>query len=325
MKSLYFFPSCPKEGYVNPYCNNYKKSLSKYFNVAELDNPKTPMKSLTLLLFSFKADVFVLNWIENAFVWKLGFLQFFLVVLSLFIIKLRNKKIVWMYHNISPHEGKSFCSEFIMKFLFKNASIIISHSKLAEKIACNFARCPVRYLCHPVCIPVVNECKHKLADCEIIVWGSILPYKGIAEFLENAAPKISKNILIIGKCSDSRLEQRIKKSIRSNITFVNRYAPYEEIAAYVKKAEYVLFPYNKDSVSSSGALMDTIAMGGGIPIGPNTGAFCDLAEEGVCLTYESYEELISILNTPPPHKDMNDFIEKNTWENFAMQFNKLLI
>ena len=325
MKKVFFFPPCPPNGYENPYSIHYKASLSSFFDVAELDNPPTKVKSLTLFHYALKSDVFILNWIENAIYWKFGILQFFLVVFSLRIIRFRNKKIVWMFHNMNPHEGKSFFSNYITSFLLKNASLIISHSKDATAKVRLMASCQVEYLCHPVCSHTFDESPNLLTSCDVFIWGSILPYKGVAEFLEKAKESLrNKKIIILGKCTNPCLKKRILSLLTPNVVFMDRFASFGEIAAYVSKTQYVLFPYIGDCVSSSGVLMDTIAMGGGMPVGPDKGAFKDMAEEGACITYKSYEELFAILEKDAPRVDMKTFAKKNSWSCFALKLAKLI-
>lgn len=322
---LFFFPSCPREGYINPYCIHYKNCMQQFFFVEESKNPTTKMKSLTFFHYALSSDLFVLNWIENAYEWKFGLLQFIFVMLSLKLIKLRRKKIIWMLHNINPHEGSTFFSDCIKKWLFKNASLLVSHSNEAAENAKKRARNHVAYICHPINPFVTGLCKKLTGSCDILIWGSILPYKGIAEFLEKFSEKLyDKKIVILGKCRDVNLNHRIETAITRNVFFQNDFVGFDEIAAYVKKAQYVLFPYIGNCVSSSGALMDTIAMNGGIPVGPNKGAFKDLAQEGVCLTYNSYDELFAILKTSQPKKDFTNFIRKHSWENFAKEMNDLI-
>lgn len=322
---LFFFPSCPRGGYVNPYCINYKKSFSKWFAVEELDDPITIMKSLTLFHYAFVSDVFVLNWIENARLWKFGLIQFALVILSLRVIKFRKKRIVWMLHNLNPHEGRTKYSDKIKNYLFKNSTLIVSHSVDAAAYARNRTKKRVEYICHPICLPNYKCLKENVEQSDVLIWGSVLPYKGVAEFLEVAKNAgLNEKIIVLGKCSDPLLERRIQSYVASNVTFVNRFAEYSEIASFVKQARYVLFPYIGDCFSSSGALMDTIAMNGGIPVGPNRGAFKDLAHEGLCITYKSWDELIDIIRKPNQKKDYQEFVDTNSWENFAKKMYSLI-
>jgi hypothetical protein len=84
-----------------------------------------------------------------------------------------------------------------------------------------------------------------------------------------------------------------EKILASGFSFENNRASFEEIAWYCTHCHYVLFPYLRGSISSSGLLIDTVAMGG-TPIGPALGAFKDLSDEGVCLIYNSIQEMVSI-------------------------------
>ena len=57
----------------------------------------------------------------------------------------------------------------------------------------------------------------------------------------------------------------------------------------------------------------------GIPVGPNKGAFIDLAKENLCITYNNYNELFKILseNKLVNHNNNKSFIENNSWEKFG--------
>ncbi|SHK26615.1 hypothetical protein [Fibrobacter sp. UWB12] len=322
---VYFFPSCPREGYINPYCLNYKKSLSKYFDVEEQDNCVTRMKALTLFKFSWLSDVFVLNWIENATKWRFGIIQFVLVILSLCIIKIRKKKIVWMLHNLQPHEGVDYGSRFTMNFLYKYANLIVSHSNDAALVAREKAHCRVEYICHPITSIEKVSYEGRLFPCDILIWGSILPYKGVAEFLQVfREKKCSLNVVVLGKCSSESLNSQLLSLVGNNIVYENRFADFSEIHAYIQNSKYVLFPYIGDCVSSSGALIDSIAMGG-LPVGPRKGAFRDLEKEGVCVTYSDYEELFNILQSNHPQNNVVEFLKNNSWENFSAVLKQLLL
>lgn len=320
MTKVYYYPSCPPGGYGNPYSENFKKALGKYGEVLDKENLQSKPAVRGLLRYCFKADLFVLNWIEGIGNHQLGFVQFPLAFLCLLIIKIRKRKIVWTLHNIHPHSGSKFLSKLLSKYLFRYADIIIAHSNEARQYALGKARCPVYYVCHPF-----NQLEKKTSDevdpIDVLLWGSIYPYKGITQFL-NELNKRHLNLVvkIIGKCSDAALLDEIGKNVESspNVTFENRRPEFDELAMLISSARYVLFPYIGDSISSSGALMDTIAMGG-VPIGPNMGAFKDLNEEGLCVVYNNYDELFAHLEGD---FDISEdyiacFVKANSWDNFA--------
>lgn len=315
---VYYYPPASQGGYANPYSSIYKQALGKYFEV--LDNENRPSFALSLSFFinAFRADVYIINWLESVVFLSLGHLQYILARLGLWIIKFRKKKIVWMFHNIHPHQGESILSRKIQAILYDSADLVISHSQEAAAFARDKAKGQVMYVCHPVkplnVKPIVTT-----EQSDVLIWGAIAPYKGVEELLQEVQKRKSNlKIHIVGKCNDPILANSIQALCGKNVLFENRRASFEELAGLMQHTNYVLFPYTGECVSSSGALIDTIVLGG-CPIGPNKGAFKDLSQEGVCRVYQDYDELFSILSQPTPlnKSQKEDFIKKNSWENFA--------
>ena len=315
---IYYYPPASKGGYANPYSSNFKQALGKYFEVLDKENKPSFALSLSLFINAFRADIYVINWLESVVFLSLGCLQYIFACLGLWIIKLRKKKIVWMFHNIHPHQGENILSRKIQAILYDSADLVISHSQEAAAFAKNKVKGQVVYVCHPVKllkVKPIDATEHS----DVLIWGAIAPYKGVAKFLQEVQKRnIDLTIRIIGKCNDAVLANSIRKLCGKNVLFENRRASFEELAGLMQHTNYVLFPYTGDCVSSSGALIDTIVLGG-CPIGPNKGAFKDLSQEGVCRVYQDYDELFSILSqaTPLNKSQREDFIKTNSWENFA--------
>lgn len=315
---VYYYPPASKGGYANPYSSNFKQALGKYFEVLDKENKPSVALGLSFFLNAFRADIYVINWLESVAFLSLGRLQYIFARLGLWIIKLRKKKIVWMFHNIHPHQGENILSRKIQAILFDSADLVISHSQEAASFAKDKAKGEVLYVCHPVKFlkikPIdVTECS------DVLIWGAIAPYKGVVEFLQEVQRRnIDLTVRIIGKCNDAVLADSIRKLCGKNVLFENRRASFEELAGLMQHTNYVLFPYTGGCVSSSGALIDTIVLGG-YPIGPDKGAFKDLLHEGVCRVYQGYDELFSILGqtTSLDKTQREDFIKRNSWENFA--------
>lgn len=323
MKSLYYFPSASRNGYPNPYSIHYKKALGQYFNVLDRENKPSKMLSWSFLKNSFIADVFIVNWLESVPFLRLWYIQYILILIGLRIIRWRKKKIIWMFHNIHPHQGDNKYSRKIQEILFNQANIIISHSQEAAEYARQKTEKNVIFKCHPISPIPVKPYVGKVAPCDALIWGAILPYKGIYEFISDVkVQKSNLRIRIIGKCSDKELCKRIKSQCNECITFENRRIDFDELAICIANSRYVLFPYIGDCVSSSGALIDTIVLGG-TPIGPHVGAFKDLEQEEVCLTYNQKGDLIELLKGDRTlnHDDVNRFISNNSWKNFVSEIN----
>lgn len=320
MAKIYYYPSCPPGGYGNPYSSNVKNAWTKYGEVLEKCNMPVKPAVKGLLKNCFKADIFLLNWIEGIANHRGGVVQYYLAIFCLFIIRMRRKKIVWTLHNIHPHGGANTFSKKMSVYLYNHADLIIAHSKDAQKYATARAKCPVYYVCHPF-----NTFEHIASTNEktndILIWGSIYPYKGVPQFLkEVSSRKVELTIRIVGRCPDASLTEEIKMAIKDNrnIIFENRRPEYKEIAQLITLSKYVLFPYIGGSVSSSGALMDTIAMGG-IAMGPYVGAFKDLSQDGICVTYDDYDDMFKKLSssTRLSEQYIDSFVKENSWDNFA--------
>ncbi|MCD8298086.1 MAG: hypothetical protein LUC88_10990 [Prevotella sp.] len=321
MQKLFYYPSARDVDYDNPYSVNYKNALTKYFLVLNNHLRRKPAKKVICLLQNaFFADIFIFNWIENICQGRLSAIKYRIVQLAFLIIKLRKRKIVWMFHNFHPHQGSDKYSEAIMSYMFGNASIIISHSKAATEYARQRAKCDVKYECHPVApIAHLENTTPSAIHPDILIWGTIAHYKGIVEFLSYSKVRASNlNIFIVGRCKYPDLENRIRSLCNDNICYENRKVSFSELKALISNSKYVLFPYIGSCVSSSGALIDTIVLGG-TPIGPDVGAFKDLSEEGVCLVYDNYDSLLDILSSDNriDAQTRNDFIAENSWQTFA--------
>ncbi len=326
MQRLYYFPSAKRKGYGNPYSENYKTAISTYYEVVD-ELSGDIGASICLLYHSFLADVFIFNWIESIYNSKLGIIQYWFTRLSFWIIKIRKRKMVWMLHNIRPHIGADKYSETLMSYMYEHANLIIAHSNEAAEYAKGRTNGMVEYICHPVApIAISNGWDDAVEPCDVLIWGDVLPYKGVLEFVSNTQVRGSElNIFVVGKCKDTELREQLMTCCNGNIRYENRRASYSELKALMGKAKYVLFPYLSGSVSSSGALIDTIALGG-TPVGPNLGAFKDLAEEGVCLVYDNYSSLLGLLSSSRniDNNKREDFISQNTWDSFAKKLDYLL-
>lgn len=320
-EKLFFLPQYKKDSEHNPYCDDFMGAIAQDFKLQPYIDRPLP-RGAQLLLNSFRADVYVVNWLESICFLKHGTIQAICAILSVLIIRLRRKKLIWIYHNIQPHQGTTRLTKALQNTLFKYSSLIISHSQEAADYSTEQAKCPVEYRCHPVsgepeAIEPITDYKY-----DILIWGSILPYKGILEFVRH--PQLQNGnyrVLVCGQCSDANLAQSIQSSCSDNVAFENTRKPMEEIKHLCQYSRIVLFPYIGKSVSSSGALIDTIKLGG-TPVGPNRGAFKDIADEGSCIVYNDIEEVFALLNSANsiPEILRSEFCKRNSWQEFGIWF-----
>lgn len=321
MIKAHYYPSPKPDGkYSNPYSIYFRESLEKHFKVVDTQLWKGDLLPFQLVISSmFRADIYIYNWIENFGYKRFKQIQYRLLILCFKIIKWRRKKIVWIFHNIKPHSKSDLYSMKIMNYLYLHANLIVAHSKEAERHVRQNSRCKVIYMCHPI-VPIKKTVgDSSIRKYDVLIWGTILPYKGIPEFLSYVnSVENNLQILIIGNCSDEKLACKIESQCNDRIKYFNKRVDFQDLQQLVQQAHYVVFPYIGESVSSSGALIDTIAMNGNV-IGPNKGAFRDLSEEGCCFIYNSYDELMDLLkgNYLIDRDKLNDFIQRHSWDNFV--------
>ena len=319
----YLFPTFPTDGKapLNPYIMDFSNALNRAVTVIN-HGRRTNMALLDLLKNSFSANVYVFNWIENTAQKKFGVIQtivFLFVILP--ILKIRRTKVVWVFHNFVSHDAENRLSSLIRRVMSRQSDVILTHSKEAEiylkGLGIDAKR--IHYLCHPM--------KHYEISCQkacekvydILIWGSINPYKGIADFLEFAKEnKEEYKIKLVGYTSNIEYSNRITNALTGNVSFENRKVDFGELEDLIASSRFVLFPYLKKSVSSSGALMDTLSFGGS-PIGPNKGAFVDMEAEGLCYTYNNYKDIRDIISkkNSVPYEEIEKFIKNNSWDSFV--------
>lgn len=322
MQKLYYYPALPKSGkYPNHYSSYYREALSNYFKIIDTRPLKGFLLPLQLTIVAWKANVYIFNWIENFPYRHFRYIQYALLIICFRIIKWRKKKLIWMFHNIHPHSNTNKYTESIMTYLFNNASLIIAHSKEAADFAQQKTTRKVIYRCHPITSLLDNTSSIESHNnkYDVLIWGSILPYKGIPEFLSYLNSIHSQlSVYVVGKSDDEKLTKAIYAECGEYISFSNKHLDFQELKSLIKDSKYVVFPYIGSSVSSSGALIDTIAMGGN-PVGPNKGAFKDLSEEGCCHVYNNYEDLITILESDIKidKQSVSVFTQKNSWINYV--------
>ncbi len=323
--SIYVAPSAKRgTGYPNRYFYRLKQALSEHFRVLEADNRTCLMQGTALVFNSLRADVFLLSFVETIAFHKLAWIQQWMALAALRIMKIRRRKIFFIFHNPRPHKGETPISRRLTDAQLRQADVVIAHSQEAVTVArlrlAVLEEDPgkVCYIAHPV-TPFSGQAASAVDPFDVLLWGDILPYKGVLEFVrEPALAESGLRVRIIGRCADPVYARELESSLPAGVSFENRRASFEELASLSKAARYVLFPYLPGSVSSSGVLMDTLALGG-TPVGPAIGAFSDLAEEGLCLTYSSVEELFVILSgkseIDPARRTA--FIRNHSWEAFA--------
>jgi len=324
---VYISPSASrKQGYPNPYFLRLKKELSPWFDILEADNRPCLMQGGALLRNSFRADLFMLSFVETIAFQKLPLLQTCMALLAMDILRLRGGILVFFFHNPKPHKGENALSRLLTRRMFSRASLVVVHSDNTAAIAREKVG-EDRVLQFPVPTETLQHPEESPRKADVLIWGTILPYKGVLEFVSQ--PWVADSGLkidILGACPDSALAGKIHSCESSFLTFEERMADMDEIASRIAASGMVLFPYLPSSVSGSGTLMDTLRFGGS-PVGPDAGAFHDLAAIGLCKVYKNAEELQGILKSgwKVDSELAARYLEEHSWPTFASKLAERLI
>lgn len=328
---IFVYPHTYKKHKVytgNPYILDFIEALKSHnYEISNELTIKHPLWSL--LKFVNNSDIFIFHWLENVPLYKYGIWQFIFSWITLPVLRLKKKKIIWFRHNYIPHNVKSVLKRIMCAALIKRlkskADIIITHSEMGlddlEK-----EKDKSFYFIHPTKNRGILP-RRKL-KYDLLIWGTITRYKGVLDFLQynfNVGDLDNCKIRIIGKCSDKILLAQINSVLKHNVSFENRRIEFDEVKNLVSETKYVILPYTSESVLSSGILMDSLSVGASI-IGPNLGAFKDLSDdkEVNVRVYNSFSEIPTILNTSIPNANYPEFLSKHSWQIFSTDLQKLI-
>ncbi|MFI3297746.1 MAG: hypothetical protein R3Y59_09005 [bacterium] len=322
---VYYYPNVLrlKSSPANPFSNNFITALAKEGVVVTNKQDSNSVNSLSdMIRHHSNTDIYILNWIENIAHLRFGTIQSVIFILFFFIQLIRNKKFVWVFHNITPHDEDIWVSKLIKSILLKRCSLFITLSKEGYNILSQKTQKKIIFINHPINQDLLSlEAVNQDSNYDILIWGTVSKYKGIIEFLDYLHDNGFENrykILIIGKCTDKEYEYRLLSLCNEAIEYRNCAVAFCELKGLIASSKIVLFPYIGGSISSSGALIDTITFNGR-SVGPSKGAFIDLSKEGVCLTYDKYDDIIEILSKDVYIQQCNidSFLQNNSWSAFV--------
>lgn len=327
MKSAYLYPisTFMDEAVPNEYIGNFMESLES--NVDFLNKNRPSNKGiLDLLKYYRRVDAIFLNWIEDLPDKRGGVLQTIFFILLVYTLKIRKVKMVWVLHNkISHYHTRWFLKKLIFNTVKRKSDLVITHSteglQFLEQHGVDIVK-KAKYFPHPLIRKTLPAPTDRTID--ILIWGSMIPYKGVDNFLrflhENNLGK-RYHIQMAGKVSPPDYEKTIREYCNDFIHLDSRYVPVDELEQYMANSKAVLFTYAEGSVLSSGALMESLSYGLNV-LAPDVGAFKDAREEGLINTFNGFNELMEklddFINSAEDISDRIDqFIKENDWSQFA--------
>ena len=337
MKKAYFYPIWAYMDKVipNPYMDNFMDSLAGDFHFLNRGTPSVK-GILSIIPYYRQTEYIFLNWIEDLPDKKGGAIQTVFFVFLVFLARLQGKKLVWTMHNkLSHYKSNRRAKAFLFRFIMRRSHFILTHSKeginYAKEFGVSGIEEKIRYYPHPL----ENRIKEagSPARSGFLIWGSIIPYKGIHDFLKHLHERgleDSFRIRIAGEVRPPEYEKEISRYCNKNIVLENGYIEEEELKEMISGSSSVIFTYIGNSVLSSGVLMDSLSFGAKV-LGPRVGAFMDMEEEGLAGTYHGYDELIDRMEALKDGEDtermkkLEAFIERSNWKAFGAGFSSWIL
>jgi hypothetical protein len=332
MKSAYLYPVTARyeSEIVNPYMDDFQKCLENEISFLNIHKPSST-GILDLIKYYFRVNYIFLHWPENIPDRKYGFLQSFFLLFILLLTRLTRKKIIWTMHNkVSNARTNLFLKRVLFRSLIRNSTKIITHASdglnIVEKNSKQDSK-KVFVTPHPVKKQKELPLSSGQIENDILIWGTIVEYKGIDKFLEylHESGNINKyNIIIAGKVLVNSYYKKIKNLLGEKVKLINEYLDKKELIQIAGKSKIILFPYSKAGVLSSGVLMDSLSWKRTI-LGPDVGAFRDCADQNIIFSYSDFNDLVqkieNILNNgiEIEQEVLNEFLAENTWPKFSQR------
>lgn len=251
----------PKPSKDNQYVHNTISSIETAFatKVDIASSLKTVLKKPKLLFSQKKSDFLIINWLENHLRSSnnsLSILGIFKYFLYLLYFRLIAKKLIYVRHNIYPHNmvgihAKIAC--YITEVGMKLCQQKVVHSgHLKDK---GYA-----YVPHPL-YDLKLDLKYKPKfNNYYIIFGRIERYKKIETIIKNW--DLEETLLIAGSIGEqSYLDELETISAQKNIKFDARYIPDNEAASLVKESKGAILAHADEDMIVSGSFFFAITLG----------------------------------------------------------------
>lgn len=320
-RRLYLYPQTPfgqAEG-DNDYMRHLRAALDGPF---EIVNRPTRSGLLNLLRHLPHTDIVYFNWIEDLVEKRFGYAQLCLLPLLLLWCRLGGKQVVWFVHNVVSHRPRHWrAKRFTAALMAQFADTVLAH---ADEAAAHADGHDVAVFDHP--LPPFTPLPEAPPRWDLLLWGSVQPYKGVLEFirLHAARPGLHNlKVLVAGRFDSPALLADVQAAAHPNVTLRNEVVPEAELSLLLRNSRYVLFAYRPGSVLASGAVSRTLAFGKTV-IAPRCGAFRSLDASGLLYNYGSDDELVQLLERLQAESRRIDperlrrYAEETGWDRFGV-------
>lgn len=251
------------------YPSNNKEN--QYINIQEKAIIKAGKEVTYSLKDFFSTEFFLLNWFETLGEnFKIDFIK---KITKIFLMKIFNKKILWVVHNKKPHikynnDKSIYLSYKLMKILLKKSYKIIilcdETQNVLRHLNFNFKsyKEKIYKIPHPNYIGIypefkIKKIKQKSNTLKLLYLGQINKYKNIEYLIEIMNSYNNKNITltIAGNCKDTNYKKELLSMVKNqNIIFDIRFIPDNELINIISKNDLIILPYSLESSLNSGTI-----------------------------------------------------------------------
>lgn len=249
---------------MNIYCypfhsetNDYIKNSIKIWNELGFNVFKAPRNFKEIFKINpIKKDVIILNWFEERpSKSRFPFIEFIRTIVIYLYLRCVFSKVIYVKHNIKPHNNKGILYFTIIAGLMKLTSTLnVVHRDNFKKNH--------KYIPHPLYNHTLVDSKR---DIDYLYFGNISKYKALDKLLRKW-PK-SKTLKIIGSCDSDALKEEIESIIIDNnlsVVWNSEFVPLTVLEAELKKAKFVLIPHSDNSMIVSGSFFHAASLGANV-------------------------------------------------------------
>lgn len=223
----------------------------------------------------------LLHWPDEFFCWY-GLRKAVSAMRTLATIRARRLRLVWVVHNVRPHEGiafpplRSWFLSLLDGVIFMSASSRIA----AVRAYPGLGRVPAVTVPHGHYVasgdpPIVPGRALDDRRPRLTMIGQMRGYKG-AETFARVAPDVAAELRIVGRCRDDRLAQRLRAATADNLALRLEWLDEAAFAAEIDACDAVVLPYS--ATANSGTALHALSRARPV-IAPRIGAFSEL--EGI--------------------------------------------
>lgn len=201
--------------------------------------------------------------------------------LTLFILSALRIRIVWIAHNLVPHESVFDDDVAARRVLIRAASAIVAHSSSILTNLQEIAELPklTYILRHPSYnLPTVPSAR-TAGPLRVLFFGSISVYKGVPDLL--AAVSLTRHpveVTVAGECPSRGLSRELFKMQSEAVRMSLRRQTDAELFAHLVWADVVALPFK--TITTSGSVLYALSAGRPVII-PDLPTLRDLPDEAV--------------------------------------------